>query len=69
MAHFEANFVPKGIEKQSLNRITSPDFIPLTSLTTLVSGYIFNRSARVNLRCPEAEEKKKAHLRKVDRLS
>jgi len=42
MAHFEASSMPKGMEKYTVDHITSQNLVPVTSLKLLVQGYILN---------------------------
>ena len=40
--HQEADSLPKGMERQVLDRLTSETLVSITSLKTLVQGYILN---------------------------
>jgi len=42
MAHFEYESVPQGMEKHTLDHLTSQDLISVTSFNALIQGHLFN---------------------------
>ncbi|MFC2013436.1 tyrosine-type recombinase/integrase [Chloroflexota bacterium] len=62
MAHFEANSVLNGMEKQVVDHITTQDFVTVTSIKALAQGYILN--CRCEGKSPKTINTYEEHLKR-----